>query len=186
MYLTECWLWGIGLGMLIFAGYRNGQHVTDRVMRSSLTFKGTCGNGARKTLVSSKYIFLNCKVFEESILPPVNLKFNWIKWVPLKVNAFCWRATLDRISSKANLYLRGIHVDTTCEGCRLFEENTDHVLINCFLASNVWSKVVSWCKGPTERFGYVKEALEVWMEWVNDKMSSQIYLGIFLTALWCI
>ncbi|KAD3069307.1 hypothetical protein E3N88_37187 [Mikania micrantha] len=76
-------------------------------------------------------------------LKSTELKILWLKWIPLKVNAFAWRAGLDKIPSKENIQKCGIYLDTSCTLCGYTLESTDHTLIRCKFASEVWNKVMN-------------------------------------------
>ncbi|GJY40252.1 RNA-directed DNA polymerase, eukaryota, reverse transcriptase zinc-binding domain protein [Tanacetum coccineum] len=69
----------------------------------------------------------------------------WNSWIPRKVNICVWRASLDRLPSRANLAIRGIdHSSTSCRFCETELEDIDHSLIRCPYVTKVWRKVWSW------------------------------------------
>lgn len=73
--------------------------------------------------------------------------FLWPKVVPLKINCFVWRARIGRIPSLLALKKRGVIIDDSrCGFCSSADEDADHVLVNCPLASQVLSAIWSWCK----------------------------------------
>lgn len=52
----------------------------------------------------------------------------WNKIVPLKITAFSWKESQDRIPTKENLIFRGIIPDSfiLCNGCMHADESTKH------------------------------------------------------------
>ncbi|GJY68887.1 RNA-directed DNA polymerase, eukaryota, reverse transcriptase zinc-binding domain protein, partial [Tanacetum coccineum] len=54
----------------------------------------------------------------------------WNSWIPRKVNICVWRASLDRLPSRANLAIRGIDLSSTsCPFCEIELEDIEHSLI---------------------------------------------------------
>ncbi|KAD4983254.1 hypothetical protein E3N88_19925 [Mikania micrantha] len=45
------------------------------------------------------------ELIEARLLPLDNYHISWSRWVPLKVNAFAWRAGLDHIPSEEGVYV---------------------------------------------------------------------------------
>jgi hypothetical protein len=63
------------------------------------------------------------------------------------VIAFSWKVLWDRIPSKINLALRGIHVDggsVNCGHCLGNEEVVSHLFLSCEFAYGVWSNICRW------------------------------------------
>ncbi|KAD3068975.1 hypothetical protein E3N88_36855 [Mikania micrantha] len=102
---------------------------------------------------------INQEVIESKSLPEDAILLPWSCWLPLKVNAFAWRAELDRIPSKRNLIIRGIPLNPLCDSCKGIHESTDHLLIRCSFASRVWDEIFEWCKAPKDLLHSVKEVL---------------------------
>ncbi|KAL4584731.1 hypothetical protein LXL04_009340 [Taraxacum kok-saghyz] len=74
-------------------------------------------------------------------------KFKWINWVPLKINCFVWRLSLDRIPLSNNLVKRGISVNSmACKLCNMGDESVDHVFFRCDFALCVWNWICNWSK----------------------------------------
>ncbi|GJV38153.1 RNA-directed DNA polymerase, eukaryota, reverse transcriptase zinc-binding domain protein [Tanacetum coccineum] len=56
----------------------------------------------------------------------------WNSLIPRKVNICVWRASLDRLPSRANLATRGVDLSSTsCSFCESVVEDIDHSLIRC-------------------------------------------------------
>jgi hypothetical protein len=71
----------------------------------------------------------------------------WKSPAPLKVTAFSWQAFLDRISTKTNLFRRGVVREVEATGCSLCGvgvETSIHLLLHCNVASAVWYRICKW------------------------------------------
>ncbi|KAD4384673.1 hypothetical protein E3N88_24841 [Mikania micrantha] len=125
-------------------------------------------------------------LIEERLLPYDNFKIPWIKWVPLKVNVFAWRAGLDCIPSKDCLIKRGISINYMCSLCSVHSESSVHLLLRCGIASSVWDKVFMWCKAPKELILTIRDILILHNSWPFSTMHKKLLHAIFVTTLWCI
>ncbi|KAD4888782.1 hypothetical protein E3N88_20855 [Mikania micrantha] len=101
------------------------------------------------------------ELIEARLLPLDNYRIPWSRWVPLKVNAFAWRAGLDRIPSKEGLIKRGILINPLCSFCSTHSETTVHLLLRCETASSVWDKVFMWCKAPRDLILTINDLLRM-------------------------
>ncbi|GJW35020.1 RNA-directed DNA polymerase, eukaryota [Tanacetum coccineum] len=53
------------------------------------------------------------------LLPSDAISTRWVKYVPIKINVFVWRARLDRLPTRVNLDHRGVIIDSVlCPLCR--------------------------------------------------------------------
>lgn len=71
----------------------------------------------------------------------------WDNITPLRVAAFCWKASLDRIPSAENLIRRGIQVNVSnldCHFCNSAREETAHILMSCTFSYRMWMQVYNW------------------------------------------
>ncbi|KAK2421555.1 cyanogenic beta-glucosidase [Trifolium repens] len=71
----------------------------------------------------------------------------WKSLAPSKVCGFAWQAILDRIPSRFNLSRRGVikpPESKDCAFCRLVEEKSQHLLLQCDFASGVWYAIFNW------------------------------------------
>ena len=77
----------------------------------------------------------------------------WLNLVPLKVNAFVWRASMDTIPSYGALWRRGISVQSFhCRLCEVGNDETDHFLISFPLACEVLNWIMYWCNVTPTQF----------------------------------
>lgn len=68
----------------------------------------------------------------------------WVKSIPLKVSAFCWRVTLDRIPTYYNLQRRGVipaNVPLMCKFCNTELETSVHLFLSFRFSYTVWMSV---------------------------------------------
>nr|GEV98214.1 RNA-directed DNA polymerase, eukaryota, reverse transcriptase zinc-binding domain protein [Tanacetum cinerariifolium] len=69
----------------------------------------------------------------------------WVKFIPIKVNVFAWRARRDRLSTRLNLSRRGVVLDSIlCPLCDADVEDVHHVMFRCDMALSVLHKICWW------------------------------------------
>ncbi|GJU37412.1 RNA-directed DNA polymerase, eukaryota [Tanacetum coccineum] len=69
----------------------------------------------------------------------------WVKYIPIKINIFAWRARLDRLPTRSNLLRRGVVLDSSlCPICGEVPEDIFHVLFRCDIAMLVFRKICRW------------------------------------------
>ncbi|GJT98489.1 RNA-directed DNA polymerase, eukaryota [Tanacetum coccineum] len=84
-------------------------------------------------------------VLDDLFLPSSNEATRWVKYVPIKVNVFAWRARLDRLPTRDNLAKRGAIMDSSlCPICGLFPEKAQHLFFGCELARSIALRICHW------------------------------------------
>nr|GEY84670.1 RNA-directed DNA polymerase, eukaryota [Tanacetum cinerariifolium] len=84
-------------------------------------------------------------LLDEVFLPNDATPTRWIKSIPIKVNVFAWKVSLDRLPTRSNLSRRGVVVPSlSCPICNLIHEDTTHLLFSCGLAYEVMRLVCRW------------------------------------------
>ncbi|GJY50398.1 RNA-directed DNA polymerase, eukaryota [Tanacetum coccineum] len=79
------------------------------------------------------------------LLPSDAISTRWVKYVPIKINVFVWRARLDRLPTRVNLDRRGVIIDSVlCPLCGAVSEDISHVLFRCDLASRIFRRICRW------------------------------------------
>ena len=98
-------------------------------------------------------------------------------------------AKQNRIPSKVALIKRGAHVNAiTCDVCQVIDETTDHLLIECSVAKEVWSKVEQWCgiANSILECTTVKEVLAKDRRWGNCPKEKKVAEAIKYGTIWCL
>nr|GEU80058.1 RNA-directed DNA polymerase, eukaryota, reverse transcriptase zinc-binding domain protein [Tanacetum cinerariifolium] len=82
---------------------------------------------------------------ENSLLSADNVATRWLRHLPVKINVFLWRLSINRLPSRVNLDRKGIEVDSLlCPICRLDVETVNHLFFNCDMAKDLWALVAKW------------------------------------------
>ncbi|GJR63333.1 RNA-directed DNA polymerase, eukaryota [Tanacetum coccineum] len=126
----------------------------------------------------------------------------WVKYIPIKINVFAWRARRDYLPTRANLNRRGIILDSsTCPLCQSSEEDIHHVLFRCDLTQIILRRICRWweldwqssmsfsdwqswfssIRLPTK----VKNMLEVNCNWNLSNATSVRAQGVVVPSFWC-
>ncbi|GJW02387.1 RNA-directed DNA polymerase, eukaryota, partial [Tanacetum coccineum] len=101
-------------------------------------------------------------LLRSTFLPKADIPTRWIKTIPIKVNIFAWKASLDRLPTRYNLDRRGV-------------EATDVMHLVCRWWNVLWIPVNSY---------------QEWIAWFTSlRMSSSskgVLEGVFYTVWWSI
>jgi hypothetical protein len=62
----------------------------------------------------------------------------WDMQMPNSIKMFLWRACHNILPTKVSLQKRGIVLDPLCQFCQLECEMSNHILLDCILAKDVW------------------------------------------------
>nr|GEU72270.1 RNA-directed DNA polymerase, eukaryota, reverse transcriptase zinc-binding domain protein [Tanacetum cinerariifolium] len=69
----------------------------------------------------------------------------WIRDIPIKVNIFLWRLSLNKLPSRMNLDKKCIDVDSIlCPICNDDVETVNHLFFSCDMAKDLWSLLARW------------------------------------------
>ncbi|GJY98762.1 RNA-directed DNA polymerase, eukaryota [Tanacetum coccineum] len=68
---------------------------------------------------------------DDLFLPHQAAQTRWIKYIPIKVNIFAWRARQDCLPTRVNLIRRGITIESLFVGCSVCEEDVCHISSVC-------------------------------------------------------
>ena len=155
----------------------------DSVILSSSHDRWTCDlNGEGMFCVKDIRLIL-----DDMYLPSLSTETRWIRFVPIKVNVFAWRARLDRLPTRLNLSKRGIQINSiTCPICDLANEDVSHVLFGCSMSRDLTSMIFRWWDIPWSSMGSFSD----WDEWflsirLPSKLKSLLE-AVFLTTWWFI
>nr|GEY99179.1 RNA-directed DNA polymerase, eukaryota [Tanacetum cinerariifolium] len=84
-------------------------------------------------------------ILDDIFLPSAVEATRWVKYIPIKINVFAWRAQLDRLPTRSNLVRRGVVMDSSlCPLCGLVPEDIQHVLFRCDMAKLVFRRICCW------------------------------------------
>ncbi|GJT49455.1 ALP1-like protein [Tanacetum coccineum] len=84
-------------------------------------------------------------LLDATFLPKADSPTRWIKTIPIKVNIFAWKVSLDRLPTRSNLARRGVLVpSSSCLICNVSDEDLAHLLFRCDLAIEVTRLVYRW------------------------------------------
>ncbi|GKA44017.1 RNA-directed DNA polymerase, eukaryota, partial [Tanacetum coccineum] len=127
------------------------------------------------------------KLLDESFLPKEATATRWIKFVPIKINVFAWKVSLDRLPTRVNLMHRGIYVSSlSCPICSSHFEDTSHLLFSCTMATDVTRLVCRWWDLVWSPLGSYSE----WLSWFNSiRLGSNLKTmleGVFFVTWWCL
>ncbi|GJX58902.1 RNA-directed DNA polymerase, eukaryota, partial [Tanacetum coccineum] len=82
---------------------------------------------------------------DDLLLPSMDIVTRWVKFIPIKINVFAWRARLDRLPTRSNLVKRGVYLESSlCPNCNLSIEDSSHVFFECDLAKSILRRICRW------------------------------------------
>nr|GEZ59676.1 RNA-directed DNA polymerase, eukaryota [Tanacetum cinerariifolium] len=125
------------------------------------------------------------KRIDDTMLPEVNSKLRWIKFVPIKVNVHVWKVKNDALPTRFNISRRGIAINSLrCEVCSNGVETVNHLFFSCCLVREVTKLICHWWDIPFKEIMSYKD----WLEWivslripVNNK---KMFEGVFYVLWW--
>nr|GEV58241.1 RNA-directed DNA polymerase, eukaryota [Tanacetum cinerariifolium] len=84
-------------------------------------------------------------LIDDLILPSWFEHTRWVKFIPIKINIFVWRARRDCLPTRSNLVQRGVFMDSNaCSICGAYEEDIHRILFQCDLAQAVLRRICRW------------------------------------------
>ncbi|GKA31430.1 RNA-directed DNA polymerase, eukaryota, reverse transcriptase zinc-binding domain protein [Tanacetum coccineum] len=144
---------------------------------------------SRKGLNLLSYAKLkSARAFIDNIfLPHVGAPTRWVSVVPIKINIFAWRLSLDKLHTRLNLSLRGIDIPSIiCPICSIAGESSSYIFFNCHVARDLLGKVARcWELELLDIHAY-----KDWISWFITlrlpKRLKDILEGVFYTLWWSI
>ncbi|GKE11082.1 RNA-directed DNA polymerase, eukaryota [Tanacetum coccineum] len=127
------------------------------------------------------------RLLDESFLPKDNTATRWVKFIPIKINVFAWKVSIDRLPTRMNLLRRDIHVpDFFCPICKDSTEDSSHLFFSCDLAVDISRLVCRWWNLTWSPLASYDE----WLTWFKGiRLGSKIknmLEGVFYIAWWSI
>ncbi|GJU70279.1 RNA-directed DNA polymerase, eukaryota [Tanacetum coccineum] len=119
---------------------------------------------------------LTREFIDDSMLPKTDVPTRWVKSIPIKINIFSWRVSLDKLPTRLNLSLRGLDIPSIiCSLCSIAVESTSHLLFSCQLARQLMIKVVHWWDLEYQDF----HSYEDWLLWFKNLRVSKRLKDVF-------
>ncbi|GJT82756.1 RNA-directed DNA polymerase, eukaryota, reverse transcriptase zinc-binding domain protein [Tanacetum coccineum] len=124
---------------------------------------------------------------DDLFLPSGPETTRWVKFIPIKINVFTWRARRDCLPTRANLIRRGVFMESVnCPICGLHEENAHHIFFQCDLAQAVLRRICRWWDLDWQFW----TSFSSWNLWFSSvRLTSNIKSlleGVFSIAWWSI
>ncbi|GJV46146.1 RNA-directed DNA polymerase, eukaryota [Tanacetum coccineum] len=123
---------------------------------------------------------------DDALLPTVGAPTRWVSVVPIRINVFAWRVSLDRLPTRINLSLRGIDIPSIlCLICSCAGVSSSHLLFSCNVARLLLLKVARWWELD------IQECMSYpdWLSWFNalrlSKGIKRVLEGVFY-VMWCV
>ncbi|GJS93655.1 RNA-directed DNA polymerase, eukaryota [Tanacetum coccineum] len=117
---------------------------------------------------------------DDLFLPHQAAQTRWIKYIPIKVNIFAWRARQDCLPTRVNLIRRGITIESSlCPVCSVCEEDVCHIFFRCDLAQLVLRRICRWWGLDPHDWSSFQE----WQSWIlSIQFSSKEHvIGLFIS-----
>ncbi|GKA77741.1 RNA-directed DNA polymerase, eukaryota [Tanacetum coccineum] len=113
---------------------------------------------------------------DDLFLPHQAAQTRWIKYIPIKVNIFAWRARQDCLPTRVNLIRRGITIESSlCPVCSVCEEDVCHIFFRCDLAQLVLRRICRWWGLDPHDWSSFQE----WQSWIlSIQFSSKLERGL--------
>ncbi|GJV35623.1 RNA-directed DNA polymerase, eukaryota [Tanacetum coccineum] len=105
-----------------------------------------------------------------------SLATRWNRGIPIEVNIFLWRLSLNKLPSRVNLDRKGIDVDSLL--CLIFHEDVEtvnHIFFSCEMAKDLWSLLARSWELDIPYYANITE----WFSWL-DSLSITLYALLFL------
>ncbi|GKD37735.1 RNA-directed DNA polymerase, eukaryota [Tanacetum coccineum] len=124
---------------------------------------------------------------DDLFLPSGPETTRWVKFIPIKINVFTWRARRVCLPTRANLIRRDVFMESVnCPICGLHEENAHHIFFQCDLAQAVLRRICRWWDLDWQFW----TSFSSWNLWFSSvRLTSNIKSlleGVFSIAWWSI
>ncbi|GJX11990.1 RNA-directed DNA polymerase, eukaryota [Tanacetum coccineum] len=102
---------------------------------------------------------------DDSRLPTIGEKTRWVKFVPIKINVFAWKVTVNALPTRYNLSRRGMDIQSlSCPMCDCGIESTDHVFVGCDVSRQLGRMISNWWNTPLVEM----DTIVVWKTWFSS------------------
>nr|GEX18061.1 RNA-directed DNA polymerase, eukaryota, reverse transcriptase zinc-binding domain protein [Tanacetum cinerariifolium] len=104
-------------------------------------------------------------LIDKKILPDVELKTRWNKFITIKINIHTWKIMTNSLPTRFNISCRGICIDSIlCATCDRGVETASHLFFSCSVARDVVKLITRWwCIEDVEL-----ESFDDWENWFDN------------------
>ncbi|GKD40196.1 RNA-directed DNA polymerase, eukaryota, partial [Tanacetum coccineum] len=126
-------------------------------------------------------------VIDDLILPSHSEPTRWVKYIPIKINIFMWRARRDCLPTRHNLAQRGVLLESTsCPVCSSGVEDVEHILFRCSFAQEILHRVCRWWEQEYQNWASFSE-WEAWFSFTRlPAIVKSLMEGVFYVSWWFI
>nr|GEW80401.1 RNA-directed DNA polymerase, eukaryota [Tanacetum cinerariifolium] len=165
------------------------QHLTDlNLLMESVSLSHSCERWICDLSGEGEFRVKEVRNFLDNLfLPSYADATRWVKYIPIKINVFVWRARRDFLPTRVNLSRRGILLESSsCPLCLSSEENINHVLFGCGLVENIFRRICRWWELDWQAL----ESFSDWNYWfpligLSSKVKASLE-GVFCVVWWSI
>ncbi|GJX09412.1 RNA-directed DNA polymerase, eukaryota, reverse transcriptase zinc-binding domain protein [Tanacetum coccineum] len=96
----------------------------------------------------------------------------WIHFIPIKINVFLWRLSVNKLPSRVNLDLKGTYVGSLlCPICHVDAESVNHIFFSCEKAKALWYLFAKWWELDIPFCDNISD----WFTWLDSlKVSNKV------------
>nr|GEX76094.1 RNA-directed DNA polymerase, eukaryota [Tanacetum cinerariifolium] len=122
---------------------------------------------------------------DDLFLPSLDVVTRRVRYVPIKINVFTWRARLDRLPTRGNLINKGVSLDSPlCPICGLMLEDSQHLFFRCDMAKCIFQRICHWWN-----LQWVDtQSFDDWLSWFKSVRMpckpKDLLEGVFYTSWW--
>nr|GEY47647.1 reverse transcriptase domain-containing protein [Tanacetum cinerariifolium] len=124
-------------------------------------------------------------LIDKKILPNVEPKTRWNKFIPIKINIHTWKIMTNSLPTRFNISCRGICIDSIlCATCDRGVETASHLFFSCSVARDVVKLITRWwCIEDVEL-----ESFDDWENWFDNirlpQKNKKMLEGVFFVTWW--
>nr|GEX74538.1 RNA-directed DNA polymerase, eukaryota, reverse transcriptase zinc-binding domain protein [Tanacetum cinerariifolium] len=118
---------------------------------------------------------------DDSRFPTIGDKIRWVKFVPIKINVFAWKVTVNALPTRYNLSRRGMDIQSlSCPMCDCGIESTDHVFVGCDVFRQLGRMISNWWNTPLVEM----DTIAAWKTWFSSIRLARNLKSIFEGLAW--
>ncbi|PWA92358.1 RNA-directed DNA polymerase, eukaryota, Reverse transcriptase zinc-binding domain protein [Artemisia annua] len=134
-----------------------------------------------------KILTWDWRMAPSNVEQPNTWYMKWKGWAPLKCKVMAWRAAINRLPTKVELMKRGVPLQSDlCIFCRFDAESASHLFTGCIFATEVWSRIATWCRLPPIFAFEVTDLINLASYQVPTSKDKYILRGIMITSIWAL